>query len=233
RRLDEAIKEYKEALRIDKDNPMAHYNLGNAFKEKGLLGDAIDAYREAIRIKKDYAEAMDNLGIALGQLGQFAEALKLHEKSLAILNAKLGPDHPKTLMAMWCVIDSLINLGRGSEALPIIDECLKRAAGKDVYPDLNRSLMRHRLRHFEETKDAAGCQATAEMWERQERTDAGSLYAAACFRAVTAAILRGSDKPEAATRDVVAQADRAMAWLKQAVDLGYKDAAMMKTDKDF
>src|SRR5260370_13793962 len=90
-----------------------------------------------------------------------------------------------------------------------------------------------RLRHFEKTKDAAGCRATAELWEQLKRTDAGSLYDAACMRAVTAAVLRGTDlKSVLQTKEGAAEADRAMAWLTQAVAAGYKDAAHMKRDTD-
>ena len=96
-RLDEAIAEYREALRLDKDFAVGHNNLGVALwraairikqdfafaqdnlglvlKEKGLLDEAIAEYREAIRIKKDYAEAHTNLGNALHGKGLLDEAI--------------------------------------------------------------------------------------------------------------------------------------------------------------
>jgi hypothetical protein len=90
-----------------------------------------------------------------------------------------------------------------------------------------------RLRLFEKAIDAAGCRATAEMWEKQQRTDPDSLYKAACCRAVTAALLRQAKTPDAdGTQLAKVEADRAMAWLQQAVAAGYKDAATMKKDKD-
>ncbi|HEY7153037.1 MAG TPA: protein kinase [Gemmataceae bacterium] len=86
-----------------------------------------------------------------------------------------------------------------------------------------------RLRPFEKTKDAAGCRATAEMWEKLNRTDAESLYTAARLRATTAAVLKSTPDADA-TRLAKEQADRAMVWLKEAVAAGYKDAAHMKAD---
>jgi hypothetical protein len=74
-------------------------------------------------------------------------------------------------------------------------------------------------------------EATA-MWEKLKRTDIDSLYNAACFRAVTAAVLRAADKSASAAHQADAEADRAMAWLKQSVAAGYKDAAHMKKDND-
>src|SRR5262249_31977470 len=89
-----------------------------------------------------------------------------------------------------------------------------------------------RLRHFETTKDATGCRQTAAMWENLKHTDANSLYNAACLRAVTAAVLRAADRSPAGAKQADAEADRALAWLKQAVAAGYKNAAHMKQDKD-
>jgi hypothetical protein len=89
-----------------------------------------------------------------------------------------------------------------------------------------------RLRHFAKTKDTAGCRQTAEMWEKLNRADAASLYTAACMRTVTAAVLRGADPSPAGAKQADAEADRALAWLKQAVAVGYQDAAHLKQDKD-
>jgi hypothetical protein len=69
------------------------------------------------------------------------------------------------------------------------------------------------------------------MWEKLIRTDAGSLYNAACFRAVTAAVQAkapGADAARLAKED----ADRAMDWLTKSVTAGYNDAAHMKKDTD-
>ncbi len=125
---------------------------------------------------------------------------------------------------------SLANLDRSAEAVPIIDDCVQRAAGKVVDPGLIPAVIDLRLRHFAKAKDGAGCRATAEMWEKLKGTDAGSLYHAACFRAVAAAALRAGDQAEATAK--AAEADRAMGWLKQSVAAGYNDAAHMAKDKD-
>jgi hypothetical protein len=128
--------------------------------------------------------------------------------------------------------ESLIAVDRGAEALSLIDECIQLAAGKSVEPDLLMRAFDVRLRHFEKTKDAAACRRTAAMWEKLKPTDGDGLYAAACFRAVLAAVLRAADKSASATNEADAEADRAMAWLKQAVAAGYKNIAWMKKDKE-
>ena len=74
-RLDEAIAECREAIRLKKDFALAHYNLGGALMDKGQLDEAIAEYREAIRLKKDFAEAHLTLGLTLQRQGRFAQAL--------------------------------------------------------------------------------------------------------------------------------------------------------------
>jgi tetratricopeptide (TPR) repeat protein len=60
-RLDDAVTQYREAIRIKKDLPDAHNNLGVALREKGQLDEAIAEYREALRLNPDPALARFNL----------------------------------------------------------------------------------------------------------------------------------------------------------------------------
>src|SRR5262249_30073401 len=75
-RLDEAIAECREAIRLKEDYPEAHYTLGNALNRKGRLDEAIAAFREAIRLRKDFPEAQCNLGLALMRTGQYRAAVQ-------------------------------------------------------------------------------------------------------------------------------------------------------------
>src|SRR5438105_12662547 len=112
---------------------------------------------------------------------------------------------------MKVLADSLVAVGRGDEAVPVIDDCVRRAAGRVVHPKLIPNVMDLRLRHFEKANDANGCRTTAELWEQQQRTDAASLYQAAVCRAVTAKVLRAKDPSDLAAKQAAAEADRAMA----------------------
>ena len=69
------------------------------------------------------------------------------------------------------------------------------------------------------------------MWEKLNRTDAGSLYDAACFRAVIAGV-QAKAKTADAAKHAQDDADRAMQWLTLACAAGYRDAAHMKKDTD-
>ena len=53
----ETIEAYKQAIRINPDYALSHYNLGVAYGKSGMYKEAIDAYKQAIRINPDYAKA--------------------------------------------------------------------------------------------------------------------------------------------------------------------------------
>jgi serine/threonine protein kinase/tetratricopeptide (TPR) repeat protein len=246
-RHQDALKLREETLahkkaKLGPDHPSTllsmHY-LATSYEAFGRHQDALQLHKETLALRKaklaldhpDTLASMHHVADSYAALGRYQDALKLHEETLALRNAKLGPDHAETLESMRGVAASLSKLDRGAEAVPLIDECLRRATGKVVHPRLIPTVVDLRLRHFEKAKDAAGCRATAEMWEALKRTDAESLYKAACYRAVAAAVLRAGNKSETATKDA-AEADRAMAWLRQAVAAGFNDVESMKKDTD-
>jgi serine/threonine protein kinase/tetratricopeptide (TPR) repeat protein len=246
----DALKLREETLALQRaklgpDHPDTLMSMGNlavSYSRLGRHADAVQLGEELVELDKaklgpghpNTLSDMFNLASSYTDLGRHADALKLFEETLALEKAKLGPDHPDTLMTMWGVASSLVDLDRSGEAWPIIDECLKRAEGQIVQPNVIWRLLKLRLRHFQTAKDAPGCGATAEMWEKLERTDAGGLYDAACMRAVTAAVVEHDRKTPHADAALLAreEADRAMAWLKQAVAAGYSDVQLMQEDAD-
>jgi tetratricopeptide (TPR) repeat protein len=62
-RLDEAIEQYRQALRLTPDDAAIHYNLGNALLRKGQRAEAVRAYEEALRLKPDFAAARQALEV--------------------------------------------------------------------------------------------------------------------------------------------------------------------------
>src|SRR5207247_2641123 len=73
---DEAIAEYRQAIRLKKDYAIAHYNLGNALRDKGQLDQAIAEFLKAIRLKDDYAEPHCNIGHVLARQGKLRQAVE-------------------------------------------------------------------------------------------------------------------------------------------------------------
>ena len=56
--IQEAIICFKKAIQINPNNPDAHNNIGNLFKEKGQIEEAENCYRKAIKINPEYANAI-------------------------------------------------------------------------------------------------------------------------------------------------------------------------------
>ena len=78
--IDEAIRQYQEAVRIKPGLLNAHYNLGVAFDLKGQKDEAIRQFQEAIAVKPDNAAARKHLGLALYQKGQIDEAIRQYQE---------------------------------------------------------------------------------------------------------------------------------------------------------
>jgi protein O-mannosyl-transferase len=94
--MDEAIRQYQEALRWKPAYAEAHNNLGMAFSGKGQLDEAVRQLEEALRAERNYAEAHNNLGLVFLQqsraenaIGQFKEAIRL-KPDLAEAHYNLG-----------------------------------------------------------------------------------------------------------------------------------------------
>jgi len=117
---EEAIKHYKEAIRIDKDFQMAHNNMAAMYIDLGRPRDAEPSAREAIRLNPKSDLAHDNLGQALRDLNRPMEALGEHRKTVA-----LNPDYGNayiswgvTLAALKCPKQALEKYQQGVAMIP-------------------------------------------------------------------------------------------------------------------
>jgi protein O-mannosyl-transferase len=90
-RIDEAIGEYKTAIKLNPDFFGAHYDLGYAYLRLGRIDEAIGEYKTAIKLNPDSAEAHYHLGNAHSYLRHFIEAISEYKTAL-----KLDPDHAKS-----------------------------------------------------------------------------------------------------------------------------------------
>ncbi len=88
--IDEAIRQFQEAIRLRPDYDEAHSNLGIALGMKGQNDEAISQFQETIRLNPNYADAHDNLGVGLVQKGQIDEAIIQFQEAL-----RLKPDDPE------------------------------------------------------------------------------------------------------------------------------------------
>ena len=115
--IDEAIRQYQEALRLKPDYAIAHNNLGIALGKKGQTDEAIRQFQEALRLKPDYADAHYNLGVALDEKGQIDEAIRQYQEAI-----RLKPDHAE---AHYNLGIALAKKGQTDEAISQYQEALR------------------------------------------------------------------------------------------------------------
>jgi len=87
-RLDEAIDQYRQALKLKPDDADTHYDLANALCRKGLWNEAIAEYREDLKLSPGDYTGYNNLGAALFQAGRLSEAIAQFQEAL-----RLKPDY--------------------------------------------------------------------------------------------------------------------------------------------
>lgn len=81
--LDQAIEEYRQAIEVAPDDPIAHQALGKALAAKGDLEGALAEYRKATQLDPSATELKVDLAILLEQKGDLAEAGRLYREALA------------------------------------------------------------------------------------------------------------------------------------------------------
>jgi serine/threonine protein kinase/tetratricopeptide (TPR) repeat protein len=219
--------------------------MGAVYLEQGKPDEARRLFEETVAIERrvlgpehpDTLMSIVNLATVYLQQGKTDEARKLLEETVAIERRVLGPEHPDTLKSMHNLAKVYKDLGRFDEARKLNEEALatrRRALGPNHPSTLEsmNAVASCYLAAGKYTEAVKLLRQVAERWENSKRTDADSLYNAACFRAELAAALRGADKSSAAAKEADTEADRAMAWLAKAVAAGFTDFTHIKTDED-
>jgi len=87
-RLDEAISQYREALRLKPDDADTRFDLANALYRKGMWDEAISQYGEELKLSPDDPDGHNNLGVVLFQKGNLNEAITQFREAL-----RLRPDY--------------------------------------------------------------------------------------------------------------------------------------------
>lgn len=91
-RVDDAVREYRDVLSIDRNDPISNYNLALIYQDKGLLDEAVELYQRALLFTKKPKQRKDiynNLGVCYQRKGFFSEAAANYEEAL-----KLSPGDP-------------------------------------------------------------------------------------------------------------------------------------------
>lgn len=115
--LPEAVAAFQEALRLEPNDPIWHFDLGNLLYALEDRHGAIEHFLTAVDIAPDYAEAWNNLGSLLAELGQFDDAVKAFDEALRLV--------PGYADAHYALADVLDQAGRHAEAREHWNACLR------------------------------------------------------------------------------------------------------------
>lgn len=122
----EALEQFKRGIdeNIDAEDYQAHYDLGIAFKEMGLLDEAIAQFQKALRAPEGRLKTSEQLGISFFDKGRFAIAEAVLRRAIESL---AGGDEDKIGLIYW--------LGRSLESQRRFEEALRfyeRALAVDI-----------------------------------------------------------------------------------------------------
>lgn len=113
----EALKHFKEAVRIQPVFNEAYTLVGNALFELGRPDEALPYHEKSLRLKSDFAPAHSGMGNTLTALGRADEAIPHFQRAL-----ELTPDSPITLNGLGSALDEL---GRVDEAVDYYRKALE------------------------------------------------------------------------------------------------------------
>jgi predicted O-linked N-acetylglucosamine transferase (SPINDLY family) len=91
-RLDEAAGHYKDVLKAEPQNIIAHSNLGAAYNDLGQLAEAMAWHDKALAIDPKNVEAHNNKGNTLKALGRLEDSITCFQKAI-ILKPDLAQVH--------------------------------------------------------------------------------------------------------------------------------------------
>jgi tetratricopeptide (TPR) repeat protein len=137
REFHEILEQFKRGIEqnLDSDDYEAHYDLGVAFKEMGLLDEAIGEFQKALRSPEGRLRTSEALGMAFFEKGQFAVCESILRRAI---DGTPGPDDPKIGLLYW--------MGRAAEALGKESDAItsyERALVVDIsFMDLSKRVQR-------------------------------------------------------------------------------------------
>ena len=132
-RVDEAVAEYREALRIDPRHAATLSKLGNALADQGRFEEAAREYAAALEADPRDHKTRNNYARVLLKLGRVEAGVRELEAA-----ARLRPDYG---LARYNLAGILVRLGRAPEAvahleavaaLPDEDDALRARAARDL-----------------------------------------------------------------------------------------------------
>jgi tetratricopeptide (TPR) repeat protein len=145
-RYDDAIKEYREALRLNPGNVLVLSDLGKALVKQGRPAEGIEHFRAVLRTNPNDADAYYNVGIAFAQQGQSEQAIEAYQNVL-----RLEPHNNQAHNNLGAVYR---NQGRNEEAAGEFRSALQQNPA-DALAAFNLASVLEQLGRLDEANGAA------------------------------------------------------------------------------
>jgi tetratricopeptide (TPR) repeat protein len=116
-KTDDAIAEYREALRIVADQAEWRNNLGLLYARQNRIAEAMGQFAIATRVRPDFVDARNNLGAMFARAGQHKNAIEQYTEAI-----RLAPDNA---LAHGNLARALAADGRGADALRECREAIR------------------------------------------------------------------------------------------------------------
>jgi len=84
-RLEEAAVAYQQAIALEPEDPVLHFNYGNVLHGLQRMTDALAEYQSAVRCDPTYVEAWNNLGSVLADCGDPEQAIQAFHQALQLV----------------------------------------------------------------------------------------------------------------------------------------------------
>ena len=129
--LDDAVRDFQEALTLSPDHLIALDNLGSAYRQQRRWDEARKIYERALRINPNDADANYGLGMVFAQNDNTIQAFESLQKAL-----KAHPDYPEALNNLGILY---LRTRRRDEAVASFEKCIRVAPAFDqAYLNLAR-----------------------------------------------------------------------------------------------
>jgi tetratricopeptide (TPR) repeat protein len=229
--FEEAIRFYNEALRLMPRFAGAHHNLGVTLAEQGKHNEAIIHYNEALRIEPNFIDARNNLGYVLVKQGRLIEAENAFREVL-----RMDPGNEKGFYNLKEVLEIQKKMDVS------IEEVLAELNHKTKDPLLHYKLGNLYKRKGELDKAIEQYQKALSIKPVfvQALNDLAITYAIKGNYDEALSVLKRSTELQPDDTDALyliasiyarqKETEKSIEWLKQALQRGYNNWNLIKTD---
>ncbi len=128
---DEIIHSYEKAIKLDPENALVHFSLGNTLVDQGEIEQGMDSLQNAIRIKPDYAHALLNLGNLQTGSAQYDKAAQNFIKAVTADNSLRG-----ALATHWHMRMRMCDWSEYSSMQIVLDAAIRESEDPAKTPDV-------------------------------------------------------------------------------------------------